>query len=208
MLPCCILASLEHSEVKEVKRLAISREKKEQYVASYIEQLTKSQAIVLTDYRGTTVQQIQRLRGQMREHNTSVQVIKNSLMGIALEQAGLPTPQDYLTGPTAVVFLPEDIATAAKALFDSIKDLENIKVKGAILDGQILDAEGARKLRDLPSKTDVLAQLLGAIQGPASELVRTLEAPASELYRTLQAPLRELALTIQSYADKGAQANA
>lgn len=188
--------------------MAISREKKEQFVASYVEQLTKSQAIVLTDYRGTTVQQIQRLRGQMREHNTNVQVIKNSLMTIALEQAGLPAPEGYLVGPTAVVYLPEDIATAAKALFDSIKDLDNINVKGAILDGEILDAEGAKKLRELPSRPDVLAQLLGAIQGPASELVRTLEAPANELYRTLQAPLRELALTIQSYADKGAQANA
>lgn len=188
--------------------MAITREKKEQFVESYVEQLSKSPAIVLTDYRGTTVQQIQRLRGQMREHNTSVQVVKNSLMAIALRQAGLPAPEEYLSGPTAVVYLPEDVATAAKALFDSIKDLENIKVRGAILDGQVLDAEGARKLRELPSKTEVLAQLLGAIQGPASGLVRTLEAPASELYRTLQAPLRELALTIQSYADKGAQANA
>ena len=82
------------------------------------------------------------------------------------------------------------------------------KIKGAILEGQILDAEGARKLRELPSRSDVLSQLLGMIQAPASELVRTLEAPASELYRTLQAPLRELALTIQSYADKGAEASA
>ena len=100
---------------------------------------------------------------------------------------------------------PGDEAGHADRLFPRIDfDL----VHRTILDGQVLDAEGARKLRDLPSKTDVLAQLLGAIQGPASELVRTLEAPASELYRTLQAPLRELALTIQSYADKGAQASA
>jgi large subunit ribosomal protein L10 len=188
--------------------LAITREQKEQFVASYLEQLTKSPAIVLTDYRGTTVQQIQRLRGQMREHNAGVQVVKNSLMAIALQRAGLPAPAEQLVGPTAVIYLPEDVASAAKALFDSIKDLDKIKVRGAILDGQVLDAEGARKLRDLPSKSQVLAQLLGTIQGPASELVRTLEAPASELYRTLQAPLRELALTIQSYADKGAQANA
>ncbi|HRI55478.1 MAG TPA: 50S ribosomal protein L10 [Anaerolineae bacterium] len=188
--------------------MAITREKKEQYVEAYVEQLAKSPAIVLTEYRGTTVQQIQRLRGQMREHNAGVQVVKNSLMAIALRQAGLPAPQEYLVGPTAVVYLPEDVATAAKALFDSIKDLDKIKVRGAILDGQVLDAEGARKLRELPSKNEVRAQLLGVIQGPASELVRTLEAPANELYRTLQAPLRELALTIQSYADKGAQANA
>lgn len=188
--------------------MAISREKKEQFVAAYVEQLAKSPAIVLTEYRGATVQQIQRLRSQMREHGTGVQVVKNSLMVIALKQAGMPVPEEYLAGPTAIVYLPEDVATAAKALFDSIKDLDKIKVRAAILDGQVLNAEGARQLRDLPSKNDVLAQLLGAIQGPASELVRTLEAPASELYRTLQAPLRELALTIQSYADKGAQAAA
>ncbi|MFZ2489661.1 MAG: 50S ribosomal protein L10 [Anaerolineae bacterium] len=188
--------------------MAISRDKKEEFVESYVEQLAQSSAIVLADYRGTTVQQIQRLRGQMREHSTGVQVVKNSLLAIALKEAGMPAPEDYLVGPTAVVYFPEDVATAAKAFYDSIRDLENIKVRGAILDGQVLDAEGARQLRDLPSKTDVLSQLLGVVQGPASELVRTIEAPANELYRTLQAALREVALTIQAYADKGAPANA
>jgi large subunit ribosomal protein L10 len=191
-----------------VKRLAITREKKEQFVESYVEQLNRSQAVVLSNYRGVTVQQIQKLRGQMREHNTSIQVVKNTLMRRALEQVNMPVPEDYLSGTTAVIFLPDDVATASKALFDAIKDLEAFKIKGAILEGQILDAEGAKKLREMPSRSDVLSQLLGMLQGPASELVRTLEAPASELYRTLQAPLRELALTIQSYADKGAEASA
>jgi large subunit ribosomal protein L10 len=191
-----------------VKRLAITREKKEQFVESYVEQLNRSQAVVLSEYRGITVQQIQKLRGQMREHNTSIQVVKNTLMRRALEQVNMPVPEEYLTGTTAAIFLPDDVATAAKALFDSIKDVEAFKIKGAILEGQILDAEGAKKLREMPSRSDVLAQLLGMLQGPASELVRTIEAPASELYRTLQAPLRELALTIQSYADKGAEASA
>lgn len=188
--------------------MAITREKKEQFVESYVEQLNRSQAVVLSNYRGVTVQQIQKLRGQMREHNTSIQVVKNTLMRRALEQVNMPVPEDYLSGTTAVIFLPDDVATASKALFDAIKDLEAFKIKGAILEGQILDAEGAKKLREMPSRSDVLSQLLGMLQGPASELVRTLEAPASELYRTLQAPLRELALTIQSYADKGAEASA
>ena len=120
----------------------------------------------------------------------------------------MSSPPDLLSALALVATAVAPVATAAKALFDSIKDLDKIKIRGAILDGQVLDAEGARTLRELPSKNEVRAQLLGVIQGPASELVRTLEAPASELYRTLQAPLRELALTIQAYADKGAQANA
>ena len=188
--------------------MAITKSKKEQLIDSYVERLSQSRAVILTDYRGTSVPAIQKLRGKMRDQDTSVQVVKNSLMRIALERANLPVPEEHLTGPTAVVYLPDDIAAAVKVLFDVAKEVDTFSVKGAILEGQILDATAARDLRDLPSRVDVLSALLGAIQAPASELVRTLEAPANELYRTLQAPLRELALTIQSYADKGAAASA
>ena len=188
--------------------MAITKSKKEQLIETYLEQLATSRAIVFSEYRGTSVQQIQKLRGQMRDHDTSIMVVKNTLMEIALQRANMPVPKEHLIGPTAVVFLPDDTAAAAKALFDAAKDVDSFSVKGAILEGQVLNADGAKELRSLPSRADVLSQLLGVLQGPASELVRTLEAPASELYRTLQAPLRELALTIQSYADRGAQASA
>lgn len=193
---------------KEVNGLAITKSKKEQLIETYLEQLTNSRAIVFSDYRGTSVQKIQKLRRQMRDHDTAVIVVKNTLIKIALERANMPVPDEHLTGPTAVVFLPDDTAAAAKALFDAAKDVDSFSVKGAILEGQVLSAEAAKELRNLPSRSDVLGQLLGVLQAPASELVRTLEAPASELFRTLQAPLRELALTIQSYADKGAPASA
>lgn len=185
--------------------MAISKQKKEELVASYVEELSSSQALVLADYRGMTVQQLQNLRRQLREQGARLQVTKNTLLKIALEQAGKPVPEDLLTGPTAIAYLPEDVATAAKALFDYAKDVEAFAVKGAILESQILDAEGAKGLRDLPTRDTVRAEFLGVLQGPASELLRTLEAPAGELYRTLQAPLRELALTIHAYAEKGAQ---
>ena len=188
--------------------MAITKSKKEQLIEAYLEQLSTSRAIVFSEYRGTNVQQIQKLRGQMRDHDTSIMVVKNTLIKIALERADMPIPEEHLTGPTAVVFLPDDTAAAAKALFEAAREVDSFSVKGAILEGQVLDADAAKELRNLPSRADVLGQLLGALQAPASELVRTLEAPASELYRTLQAPLRELALTIQSYADKGAQASA
>lgn len=188
--------------------MAITKSKKEEIIESYLGYLSNSRAIVFSDYRGSRVQQIQKLRRQLRDHDTPVLVVKNTLMRIALERANMPVPTEHLAGPTAVAFLPDDTAAAAKALFDAVKDVETYNVKGAILDGQILNAEGAKELRNLPSRVDVLSQLLGVLQGPASELVRTLEAPASELYRTLQAPLRELALTIQSYADRGAAASA
>ena len=188
--------------------MAISREKKEQLVEQYVEQLTNSQAVLLADYRGMSVQQLQKLRASLREQNATIQVVKNTLITIALERANMPIPEELLVGPTAMAYLPDDVATASKALYDFAKEAEVFQVKGAILEGQVLNAEEAKGLRDLPTKADVMAQLLGAIQGPASELLRTIEAPAGELYRTLQAPLRELALTIQAYSEKGAETSA
>lgn len=188
--------------------MAITRERKQELVDSYVENLKNSHAVVLANYRSVTVQQIQALRRQMREQNSSVQVAKNTLLKLALQQVGMPVPEELLTGPTAIVYLPEDVATSSKVLFDATKDLEGFVVKGAILEGQILDAEGAKKLRDLPTRATVLAQLLGVIQAPASELLRTLQAPAGDLYRTIQGPLREMAFTLQAFADKGAEASA
>lgn len=188
--------------------MAISREKKQRLVESYVERLTNSYAVVLTDYRGMNVQQLEALRGRLREQGGTVQVVKNTLLRIALQQAGMPIPEEQLVGPVALVYLPEDVATVARMLFDFVKEEETPTIKGAILEGQVLDAAGARRLAELPSRATVLAQLVGAIQGPPSELVRTLQAPVNELYRTIQAPLRELALTIQAYADKGAAVSA
>jgi large subunit ribosomal protein L10 len=188
--------------------LAISKQKKQELVEKYTERLNNSQAIMLADYRGMTVHSMQDLRHQLREKNATVQVVKNTLIKIALEDADMPVPDEMLVGPTAIAFLPDDIATAAKALFAFAKDEEALEVKGAILENQVLGADAAKSLQDLPTRSDVLAQLLGAVQGPSTELVRTIEGPANELYRTLQAPLRELALTIQSYAEKGAEAGA
>ncbi len=188
--------------------MAITRERKQELVESYVESLNSSQAVMLTNYRGVTVQQIQNLRRNLREQGVSVQVVKNTLLKLALQETGMPIPEMLLEGPTAIVYLGEDVAAGSKAFLDATKDLEAFAVKGAILEGQILDADAARKLRELPTRATVLAQLLGVIQAPASELLRVLEAPAGELYRTIHAPLREVSLTLQSYADKGAEAGA
>lgn len=188
--------------------MAISKAKKQELVESYIKQLDRSPAIMLVEYRGMTVQQLQELRRRLREQGATVQVAKNTLLILALKRTGRPVPEDLLAGPTAIAYLPDDIATAAKTVLDYTKDVDKFVIKGAILETSVLDAEAARGLREMPSRATVLAQLLGVLQGPASQLVRTIEGPAGELYRTIQAPLRELALTIQAYSEKDAQANA
>lgn len=182
--------------------MAISREKKEQLVEDLKQKLGTADVIILTDFRGLSVSAQQELRGKLRDASAEYQVVKNTLTQIALEATDRPVPEEYLIGPTAVALLRGDVASPAKALLDFVKETGLLTIKGGIVGNRIVDAKRVEDLADLPSKETLLAQVIGALQGPTSSLVRVLTAPASDLVRTLEAPQRDLVSTIQAYADQ------
>jgi large subunit ribosomal protein L10 len=167
--------------------LAISRKQKEEMVAGYVEKMSRSGALILTDYRGLSVAQITELRQNLRELDGEFQVVKNSLFERALEEAGVAIPTDQLQGPVAVGYCLGDAPPIAKALTDFAKQTEILAIKGAIIGNSILGPEGVKGLADLPPREVVLAQLLGSVQGPMSNLVGTITAPLRELVQVLQA---------------------
>jgi large subunit ribosomal protein L10 len=167
--------------------LAISREQKEKMVADYVDRMSRSQALILADYRGLTVSHMTDLRRRLRETDGQFQVTKNSLLKLALEQAGLPVPVEALDGPVAVGYCFDEAPPVAKTIMDFARETSILEVKGAILGSNILDAEGVKGLADLPPREVLLAQLLGAVQGPMSSLASTLAAPMRELVQVLQA---------------------
>lgn len=167
--------------------MAISRKKKEELVDQYKEQLETASAVVFTDYRGTSVPQIQSLRAKLSETDTKLVVTKNSLLKLALDKAGLPQPEELLAGPNAVAFIGEDIGRGVTALKDWIKDAKIVTIRGAIMDQTVLDETAADALADLPTKEQTLAMILGTINAPASTLVRMINAPTSSLVRVLNA---------------------
>lgn len=167
--------------------MAISREKKEEMVADYVENLSRSRAMILADYRGLTVANITQLRQSLRELDGAFHVVKNSLFQRALEESGMPVPAEHMTGPLAVGFCFGDTPPVAKAMVDFAKGLEVFEIKGAILGTSILSADGVRGLADLPPRDVLRAQLLAAIQGPMSNLVSVLNAPMRELAQVLKA---------------------
>lgn len=167
--------------------MAISKAQKEQMVADYVDKMSRSQALILADYRGLNVSTITDLRQKMRETDGVFQVVKNTLFKLALEEAGLPFPAEQMEGPVAVGYCLGEAPPIAKVLMDFAKEAEALEIKGAILGSNILDAEGVKGLADLPPREVLLAQLLGAVQGPMSSLVSTLDAPLRELTQVLQA---------------------
>ena len=172
--------------------MPITRSKKEELVEVYREAIRKSGALIFTNYRGSSVKQINSLRAKIKELGGDYVVTKNSLLGIALEQEGRVPPTDLLKGPNGVVFTSEDIAKSATALNDWIRDAKIMEITGALLENSPLNAESAAKLSDLPTKEQVLAKILGTINAPASSLVRVINAPASSLVRVINAHVEKM----------------
>ncbi|HXF62061.1 MAG TPA: 50S ribosomal protein L10 [Caldilineaceae bacterium] len=167
--------------------MAITRAKKAELLEEYKAHIQKSSAIVFTNYRGLSVPRIGALRAKLRDAGVSYVVVKNSLLGLALEQAGLPQPETLLAGPNAVAFIGEDIGRGVTALMDWIKAEKVVEINGALLGNSVLDASGAEALANLPTREQMLATVLGAINAPAGSLARILNAPAASLVRVLNA---------------------
>jgi large subunit ribosomal protein L10 len=175
-----------------VNALAITREKKEEIVARYVEALSRSKAVFLTDYRGLSVANIQALRAKLREAQGGYMVVKNTLAQIALEKAGWPVPEQLLTGPIAMGFAYGDVAAVAKLLMEYARETKVLEVKGGIVEGSVLDAAQVGAVADLPPREVVMAQLLGLIQQPGARLAGVLNAAGSKLAATIKAYVDEL----------------
>lgn len=167
--------------------MAITRQKKEELVAHYREQLDSASAVVFTNYKGTTVAQMRSLRAKLKEQNIRCVVVKNSLLKIALGETGYAQPDELLAGTNAVVFIGEDIGRSVTVLKDWIRDAKVLEIRGALLEKSVLNAEQANALSDLPTKEQTLALVLGAINAPASTLVRMVNAPGASLARVINA---------------------
>lgn len=168
--------------------MAINRQQKEAFVAEYTEKLSRVQAAYLTDYRGLTVTQIGDLRAQLRDAGDGeLKIAKNTLLRIAFEQAGLPVPTQYLEGPTAVLFCYTDPVGPAKVLKRYADKSDVVEIKGGVIGDRVVDLAEVERMADLPSREEILATLVGLIQGPAQELFGTITAPMREITQVLHA---------------------
>ena len=168
--------------------MPINRSQKVELIDAYKAKIEGSQAVVIAEYRGLTVSQMQKLRGLLRPLGGSFVVAKNTLMMRALNELHRPTPTQLFKGPVGFAFLGEDIAANARVLRDFTKEAgELFIVRGGILGQTVLDASGATSLADLPTREVQLAQLVGAIAAPMSSLASLLTAPHRDLIGLLQA---------------------
>jgi large subunit ribosomal protein L10 len=167
--------------------LAITKERKNELIAQYSEWVSRSNALVLTQYVGLTMKDIDALRAKVRESGGEFHIIKNTLAKLAFEQAGLKVPKGQFEGSTAIVFAFTDAPAVVKIVTEFAKSSEFLKIKGGFLDKQALTTENVKALAALPPLPVIRAQLLGTLLAPAGKLVRTLAEPGRMIAAVISA---------------------
>jgi len=156
------------------------------------EKLSKSNLVVLTDYRGMTVADIASLRRKLRDMGVEYRVAKNTLLNLAAEKAGKTALKSALVGPTAVAFGDGDVAALARALGEFERTSKVFKVKAGLLGHRLLAPNEVAGLGTLPSRDVLLSQVVAGIQSPIAGLVGTLGGVLSGLVGTLEARRQQL----------------
>ncbi|MDR2811628.1 MAG: 50S ribosomal protein L10 [Endomicrobium sp.] len=158
----------------------------QEVVKNLAEKFKNMKGMILTEYRGLTVEEISELRSKLRSFNSEYAVVKNTLSEIALKEAGIEAGNNFL-GPTALVIENGDILSPAKAVMDFAKTHENLKVRAGYLEGKFVDAAVVEQLSKLPSKEVLIAKMLVSINAPISGFVNVLVANIRELVTVLDA---------------------
>lgn len=164
-----------------------TREEKAAVVAELAERMGRARAIVLTDFRGLNVGDMTELRRKLREAGIEYRIAKNTLIARAADAAQVQGITDLLVGPTALAFGYDDPVAPARVLVVFSRTRPEVAIKGAVVEGRLMDADGVRALAELPSREVLLARVVGAFQAPVAGLVSVLQAPVRKLAATLEA---------------------
>ncbi len=148
---------------------------KEKEVNDLAEKIKNSKIVLLTDYRGITVEGVTNLRADLRKAGSEYKVIKNNITRRALDKCDYKELDELLAGPTAVIMNSEDYLDTAKTIYKFTKENEFYKIKGGIIEGKVMTPEEIITLAKLPSKETLIGMLAGALLGNISKLAVALD---------------------------------
>jgi large subunit ribosomal protein L10 len=170
------------------------KSEKERVVQDLAERLKSSETLIVADYRGLTMPEIDALRGELLQHGARFQVVKNTLTRRAAEAAGQDALLALLDGPSAIAFLEADgdMVAAAKALTKVARDTRVLQIRGGVLQGRAITEADVDELSKLPPLDVLRSQVLGAITAPLTTIVGLFQAPLQNLVGLIDARIEQL----------------
>ena len=172
----------------------MQKEDKERVVSELTEKLRNSETMIVADYRGLTMPQIDALRGKLIENGARFSVVKNTLTRRAAEAAGADKLLALLEGPSAIAFVEADgdAVAVAKALADSARDTKILAIRGGVMQGRVISGEDVESLAKLPPLEVLRGQVIGAILAPLNAIAGLVNAPLQNLYGLIDARIEQL----------------
>ena len=162
-------------------------DEKKKIVDELKDKFSKSKVVIVTDYKGLDVTTINSLRRELRESQVEYRVVKNTLLIRAAENSDLAMIKDNFKGPSAIAISYEDPVAPAKVLTDFAKDHAQLDIKAAVMEGRALDLAAIKALSKLPSREEIVGQLLLVMTGVPTGLVRALNDIPRRLLNVLSA---------------------
>ena len=163
-------------EVNQVSKEVIA--KKAEIVDAVAEKFNAASSIVVTDYRGLTVEEVTELRKQLREEGVEMRVIKNTFLKRAADKSGYEGLDEVFSGPTAVAFGGEDVAAPARVIVKFAEDHDALEIKGGMIEGKVSSVEEIVALSKLPDRDGMLSMLLSVLQAPVRNVAYAVKAIA------------------------------
>ncbi len=165
----------------------LSKAAKQKIIDDLASRFHSMPSVFVIEYQGLKVNEMDVLRKKLRQTNTELRVVKNSL----LEKASLGTDvermKDLFSGPTAVAICDGESSAAAKVFIDYGKDFPEIKIKGGIFEGEVVDVSRIERIAKLPSRQELLSEFIGLLSAPMGNLVGVLEQARSNIVGVLEA---------------------
>jgi large subunit ribosomal protein L10 len=186
------------------------RQDKERIVSELAERLKSSETLLVADYRGLTMPEIDELRTKLLESGARFSVVKNTLTRRAAEEAGVKPLLELIDGPTAIAFIDADgdPAAAAKILNDTARTNDVLVIRGGLLEGDAVSDAEIKRLATLPPAEVVRAQFAGAVAAPLTTIVGLFTAPLRDLVNVIDARIKQLEEQGEAVPEPEAEASA
>jgi large subunit ribosomal protein L10 len=172
----------------------MQKEDKQRVVAELTERLQATETLIVADYRGLTMPQVDALREELLKHGARFSVVKNTLTRRAAEAAGADALLPLLEGPSAIAFVESDgdPAAVAKALAAAARETRVLEIRGGVMQARTITADDVDALSKLPSIDVLRGQVVGAILAPLNAIAGLVNAPLQNLYGLIDARIEQL----------------
>jgi len=165
----------------------VLKSEKETMIKELNDKFSRAQSAILAEFSKLDVETVTKLRKKLRDGGVEYKVLKNTLAKRAAKGTSVEQLSEKFVGPVAIAISYGDVIAPAKIFTEFVKDMETIKIRGGVVQGQLVDLKGVQALAKMPGLPELRAKILGMINQPAGKLVRTIKEPSNSLARVLSA---------------------